>query len=67
MEITIIYRNGDMIGAYKSRQKALNVLVADIMEHYSGFTEEELLAILLSRGTFYNYWYYDTIEVDMED
>lgn len=67
MEITIIYRNGDMIGAYKSPHKALNVLTADIMEHYSDITEEEILAVLLSRGSFQDFWYYDTIEVDMED
>ena len=67
MEITIIYKNGDMIGAYKSPQKALSILVADIMEHYPDMTEEEILAILLSCGAFEDCWYYDTIEVDMEE
>lgn len=67
MEVTIIYRNGDIIGAYKSPQKALHVLAASIMEHYSDLTEEEILAILLSRGSFKDFWYYDTVEVDVED
>ena len=67
MEITIIYKNGDIIGAYKSPQKALSVLVADIMDHYDDITEEEIMADLLSCGSFQDFWYYDTIEVDMED
>ena len=67
MEITIIYKNGDVIGAYKSSQKALSALVEDIMDHYDDITEEEILAVLLSRGSFQDFWYYDTIEVDMED
>ena len=67
MEITIIYKNGDVIGAYKSPQKALFALAADIMDHYDDITEEEILAVLLSRGSFQDFWYYDIIEVDMED
>ena len=67
MEITIIYKNGDVIGAYKSPQKALCALTADIMDHYDDITEEEILAVLLSRGSFQDFWYYDIIEVDMED
>ena len=67
MEVTIIYKNGEMIGAERSAQKALSVLVADIMDHYCDITEEEILAVLLSRGSFQDFWYYDTIEVDMED
>ena len=67
MEITIIYKNGDVIGAYKSPQKALFALAADIMDRYDDITEEEILAVLLSRGSFQDFWYYDIIEVDMED
>ena len=67
MEITIIYKNGDVIGAYKSPQKALSALTADIMDCYDDITEEEIMAALLSRGSFQDFWYYDIIEVDMED
>ena len=37
------------------------------MGYYDDITEEEIMADLLSCGSFQDFWYYDTIEVDMED
>lgn len=68
MEVTAIYVNGEMIGCYRSRKKALEILLEEIMDTaLADFSREEILEELNSNGSFNDFWYFDTFEVDMED
>lgn len=67
MEVTAIYVNGEMIGCYRSREKALEVLLEEIMCHVSDYSPAEVLEELNNNGSFDDFWYFDTFEVDMED
>lgn len=67
MDITIIYKNGETIGAYRSFNRAMKELVADIQSACPERTSAGILAELDEEGSVDDYWYYDVIEVDMED
>lgn len=66
MDITIIYKNGETIGAYRSFNKARRELVAEVQRACPERTSAGILAELDEEGSIDNYWYYDVIEVDME-
>ena len=66
MDITIIYRNGETIGAYRSFERAMKNLVADIQRICPERTSASIMAELDEEGSIDGYWYYDVIEVDME-
>lgn len=67
MEVTAIYVNGEMIGCYRSREKALEALLEEIMDHEPELSPAEILEELNNTGSFEDFWYYNTFEVDMED
>lgn len=67
MKVTAIYVNGEMIGCYRSREKALEILLEEIMCHVSDYSSAEVLEELNNNGEFNDFWYFDTFEVDMED
>ena len=66
MDITIIYKNGETIGAYRSFERAMKELIADIQSVYPERTTASIMAELDEEGSVDDYWYYDVIEVDME-
>ena len=66
MDITIIYKNGETIGAYHSFERAMKELVADIQSVCPERTTASIMAELDEEGSVDDYWYYDVIEVDME-
>ena len=66
MTVTTIYRNGEIIGAYRSYKRAMKELIADIQGVCPERTTESIIAELEDNGSVDDFWYYDELEVDME-
>ena len=58
MDITIIYKNGETIGAYRSFERAMKELVADIQSVCPERTTASIEAELDDKGSVDGYWYW---------
>ena len=66
MDITIIYKNGETIGAYRSYKRAMKELIASIQDVCPERTAESIMTELEYNGSVDDFWYYDELGVDME-
>ena len=58
MDITIIYRNGETIGAYRSFERAMKELITDIQSVCLERTTTSIEAELDDKGSVDGYWYW---------
>ena len=66
IDITIIYKDGEILGAYHSFERAMKELITDIQSVCLERTTASIEAELDEEGSVDGYWYYDIIKVDME-
>ena len=58
MDITIIYKNGETIGAYRSFERAMKELITDIQSVCLERTTASIEVELDDKGSVDGYWYW---------
>ena len=58
MDITIIYKDGEILGAYHSFERAMKELIADIQSVCLERTTASIEAELDDKGSVDGYWYW---------